>query len=503
MKSIPKSWVIAAPLVLAAEICGAIGVQGFAPNDSNVIVPSTGVVTSAWKQVGACGNSAVQISPSWVLSAHHSHCSVGSAFRRVQDGVQQSVNVAWSQAFATVDLHLSRLETPMPLKGEFVPLAYGWGERFVGADVSQQTSVFPRADILGVGYGRDSAGVGQLRAGWAPLGNLRNFVDFKAVNRGNPRLGHPIATVGDSGGGLFLFGRDAENGALVGVMQWAGTLPNVARGIPEEVKHQIETILSDPLKNPSGERVAWFSVDQVLGAPEKPVPSSVNYELAGLIANNPVGLFTSAQPGTLKIQMPEGIDFRRTPDEQNVIEQYVVRLVHEKHIGAPSGYSLSTTVNAFVKELNIGSGIMPGKWYGTVHAKVFDRETGFDRDGLTHRVVFDVPENTSRPRVLKTVEIGQWERVDFGGSLPQWCINLTPYAGSGVEPEGVIWTFNTPKGSLREAIPGIVAGGLCTHQLYESGPEAGTIFEVTAQPFRGVAVGPVTNLKLVVPANEP
>lgn len=502
MKPIRKLLVIGAPLLLTAEMCGAIGYQGFVPTDSNVLVPSTGAVASAWKQVGACGSSAVQISPSWVLSAHHSHCAVGVAFRRVHNGVQNSIKVTWSKAFPDVDLHLSRLETPMPYSGEFVPLVYGWREKFVGEDVKSQLAIYPGADVLGVGYGVDSTGVRKLQAGWAPLGSL----DDVGTNRANPRLGHPSSSNGDSGGGLFLYGHNATNGVLAGVLQFAHYLPGGSKGIHVDIKQQIESILSDPVTNPTGERVEWVSMDQALGAPQNPIPSAVNYENTGmtLLGANPAGFFTSSSPSTLKIQMPKGVDFRRTPDETGLIDQYVVRLVHEKHMAA-TNYTLSTEVNAFVNELNIGSGVIPGKWYGTVHGRVFDPATGVTRDGLARRVVFDVPENADRPKALKAVEISQLDRLDLGGSFPHWCAELTPVVGGGVEPEGVIWKLSTPTGPVWSAFPMTEKGGFCSTWLSgsENGPKPGTSFEVTAQPFRGVAVGPVTTVKIVVPTETP
>lgn len=253
------------------------GRNGFSPDDQNVIVPTTGLPTTVWKQVGSgCGTSSVQISPSWILSANHAPCLAGMRFRR-SDGASELADfepptMPGQNPLSSSDIKLTRLARPLPYPGRFAPLTYDVKHEglplFSSTDATRRFACkFGAQDInfLTAGFGiSEEVHWGRFQVGWHPVWAMSGF-----QNPANPletQYKMPGATPNDSGGGVFMFLPNRQTPFLFGLMHVAGW-PSGA-GFTSAVKAQIDAVLADPVMNPSNESVNWvdesdaFVVDQ-------------------------------------------------------------------------------------------------------------------------------------------------------------------------------------------------------------------------------------------------
>lgn len=488
--------------VAAYVPAGATGVNGFAPTNTNVVSPTLGTVIEGWKQTGTCGASAVQISPSWVLSTHHSHCSVGATFLR-QDGQSAVVDLnpptqPGQLPLANADLHLARLSTPLPYAGNFAPLAY----RFP-LDAPLNGSNTPRlTDILLTGYGKVvETGLRAFQVGWTPMGDVDRFAPA------NPKLrGFAQVTDGDSGGGFFAVNPMVPQGTLVGVNR---------AGFPVGVRQQIDAVLTNPLLNPGGETISWLDGETIKG---EEIPEDLNL-IPPLFLDNggqidalgvpAEGLVTSQTPGALTLRIPQPLA-RFNAGAPVEVDGYRIRLVREDHLslGGINSFDYSNTWMPVGRSQTINSGIGPGTWYLTATALVAHTThttnpvTGEEETVLTEheslaakRVKFVIPPANLRPQVLESLSVASYTHMeDFGDGKAHWCAEINAVVGKGPAPEGILWK---------------VAGRYYRAPLAESGAvcdtwdESRTVFEVQAQPYVGAAIGPAKVIYVGAPSTNP
>jgi len=314
-------------LCLLHGVSQSTGRNGFPPDDQNVIVPTTGLPTTVWKQVGSgCGTSSVQISPSWILSTNHAPCVAGMRFRR-SDGTSELADfepptMPGQTPLSSTDIKLTRLARPLPYPGRFVPLAYDVKHEGVPLFSSMDATTrfackFGSQDIsfLTAGFGiSDEVRWGRFQVGWHPLWATAGFQD--PTNPLETQYKMPGATTNDSGGGVFLFLPNRQNPFLFGLMHSWGW-PSGA-GFTSAVKAQIDAVLADPVMNPSGESVNWVNGNDVLADVFADVQSV--RRMPPMFFNNggqsdgrlvpEFGLITQTtlQQATLRIPMPASCD---------------------------------------------------------------------------------------------------------------------------------------------------------------------------------------------------
>lgn len=487
MQTSTRSVALIAALLGSSQIANAVGYLGFVPNDTNVISPTFGgAPVNSWKQTGSCSASAVQISPHWVLSTNHAQCSVGRTFRR-QIGAQivESVVDLDIQGLAAQDLHLARLKDAIPYDGEFAPLV----EDIRGSMTN--FNQYDGIDVLTSGYGKALSGQRILQVGWAPL-----FSSFQInVSPANPHLAaFPTPTDGDSGGAVLVVTNQFRQGALAGLMRSPSAGIGSTWGFGQVVRQTIDATLSNSGLNPSGERVNWIAASEIIGAASKPKTSVPFFKNEGNF-NSDTGLVTSTSPGTLTIHIPKA-DIPDLPLDEGVTKYYRIRLLHESHLNSAYGsFDFMATKPAFNQDWFIGSGIYPGKWYMTVSNVIMDPVDGTAESLANRRIEFSIPQANQRPQSLDSVNMN-FTDLDLGDGQRHWCVDLTPVAGKGAAPEGVLWsvfgqTWRMPMNDT---------GALCdTWDPTGLGNTPGKEFTVQAWPYIGAALGPVTSVKVVAP----
>lgn len=494
--------------IAAATLCGlsllacheahATGMNGFRPNDTNVIAPGSHQAVTAWKQVGFCGNSAIQISPSWVLAAHHSHCSAGNKFGRTEadQPVFELVDADYATpAMVAADLHLSHLAHPLPYQGDFTPLVdrfYNAGQPLVEDPSAARDGYLRDTDVLLVGYGVDEYGLHDLKAGWAPSCCVGGY-GTRAISPSNPHFaGFAGATSGDSGGGVFVINRAFPQGVLAGVMQMGAPGLLATKGFATGVREDITAIMADVQKNPTNEQVTWVSANEAKG-------ELVRLEAPDMTDDT---LVSSSSPGTLRVRIPQPLLNQQSLD----VAGYRVRLLREDHLNSsPTSFDFSRTLMPWNRDMTIGSGIGPGTWYLTVTAFTASDEVATDPDTgertivrkeqaeshAAKRVKFVIPANNARPQQLKALDVVV-EAMDLGDGKPHWCATISAQLGDGPKPEGILWS--APKQTWR--MPVDEFGGVC-----DTWDETGTrtVFPITAYPYIGAAIGPGTTVNVVGP----
>lgn len=503
-------------LLLLPIIVGAVGYSGFEPNDTNVIAPSTKSQVNSWKQAVTCGASGVQISPRWVLTSNHAGCPAGRTVRRQVGGVTVTAEVDYRvNVGGANDVSLSRLATPLPYDDAFVPLIENIWSEMGGAQEGENSWAYEpstpegwlkrqklKGDVLMVGYGVvSSTQTRPLQVGWTPLALADDQGDAAPAS---PHLApYPVATNGDSGGGVFLVSQAYPQGALAGVMV-SGSAPGLSssRGFGSATRANIDAVLGDPLLNPSGDSVTWVQAKDIVRAEGSITP------LAPMFVNGQNGLassadlVTSSYPSTLRVQIPSAHRNIEFFGDAVKIVGYKVKLVHESYLGKGSGFNFSTTVypHDAARNLYIGSGIYPGKWFMTVSTLALDNQTGEQVESLAYRrTEFSIP--TSRPGALKALIPTYVALSDFGDGLSHWCAEVAAVPGSGPTPEGVLWYVgNKDIPTQYDKHPLDTAGSVCS----VSDPtgklaQPGSSIEMTAFPYIGAAIGPATVIKLVAP----
>ncbi|MDE2594104.1 MAG: hypothetical protein KGL57_07670 [Burkholderiales bacterium] len=383
------------------------------------------------------------------------------------------------------DLHLARLRDALPYDGAFTPLV----EDIRG--VLTDNHRYDGVDLLSSGYGQVIGGSRVLQVGWSPL-----FSSFPTdVSPANPHLAaYPTPTDGDSGGAVFAVTQKYPQGALVGVMRAPAPGLDATWGFGTEVRQKIEAVLSNPALNPSGERISWISASDVVGVAAGPRTAVPYFKNEGTFGFD-TGLVTSTYPGTLQIHIPT-VSFPPTASSEGVLQQYRVRLLHESHLNAAiTSFDYLGTKAVLNQDWTIGSGIAPGKWYMTVSTVVSDPIEGTAEGPANRRIEFSIPQSNQWPRSLASVSLN-FTDLDFGDGQRHWCVDITPVAGMGPVPEGVLWSVfgKTWRMTMNES------GALCdTWDPSGLGNTPGKEFQVVARPYIGAALGPVTNVKVVAP----
>ncbi len=486
---------VVAFIAFAASSAGATGVNGFVPTDTNVISPQSGEVTTIWKQTGQCGASAVQISPSWVLSANHAHCSVGTTFRR-SDGATAVVDLEpgtqpGQRPLADFDLHLARLATPLPYAGTFAPL--------VDQFADTQKNLCRSLDLLLAGYS------GGFRVGWASAGIYSTGL-FKAIGvSADPRVVGPAGSDhGDSGGGVFLFGSGYSEGALAGLMQGKNTGFSTSRGFPLGVRGQMNAVLSNPALNSSGESIQWLDASVFTSAPyDRPQPPLMldGGDAYDNLAVPQYGLVTTNVSGKLQVRIPESKSCDDSRTSVYADSGYRIRMIRADAgtDAAPFEFSVSPTNRNFM----VPSGVTAGDWYMTVTARVTNPITGLMGESLSAaRTLVHVPE--IRPVALERVDV-TFEPLDQGDGQLHWrAIFKAVASADGPSPQGILWTDTTMRimarsTDLGENDPWMVYD----YDKLPNGFKPGDVFTVYAYPYIGAAIGPVTPVFVTAPATLP
>lgn len=492
---------------IVAALCvpmgaGAVGVNGFVPTDTNVRKPWDDSPTQVWRQVGRCAASAVQISPRWVLSANHAHCTAGESFYSQEGAVVPIDLEAPTQAgqtpLSTFDLHLARLSSPLPYAGNFVPLVEAFRTNW------NATGLCRGLDLLLAGYGQLNS-IRALRVGWAQVsaGSFQFAPGFYGVSADPRSAGNAIPTDGDSGGGVFLFGADVQEGALAGLMQKAAIGFDTSQGFPSAVRAQIDAVLADPVLNPSGEHVNWLDARTIGQTVVRPMPPLMMD--AGDVTDTPAvpkyGLVTSNFGTNLQIRIPRS---KSCTDGKTPVSSdggYRVRLIRAD--ADPDASPLIYDVSPDTPNFMIPSGITAGDWWLTVTARQYhDAVQAVTESVSAGRIPIHIPQQ--KPAALDHVEVN-FERVDLGDGQLHWNATFRGIAGAvGPRPDGILWVSGSPyvyarSSDLGDTDPWIVSD----NSKRPVGYQPGDVFTVYAYPYIGAAIGPVTPIHVTVPASLP
>jgi hypothetical protein len=491
----------------------ATGVGGFVPNDQNVVMPTTSQVTTVWKQTGACGASAVQIAPSWVLSANHAHCSQGTYFYR-QDGARELVDreaptMPGQIALQSYDLHLAHLAHPLPYAGNFVPLVdnlldlqYAPSSALVqvapGNHLSidgNQLSVCSSSQVLMAGNS------GGFKVGWVPL--FAAYQQLSRLQSSNPNVATPLpgGANGDSGGPLFVFNDALPQGALFAIFHVAGT--NLEFGFPAGVREQINAVLADAGLNPTGEQLQWVDALKAydLGAGQLPPPPTLfssEGAVGPLDANGVPGggwtfnynIYDHRNQVFMWLNAPDPISCQGAPNGSApaTVDAYRVYAIP---VNAPSDtVPLQFTTTSANPKL-ILDGITPGQWNMAISTLRLDPNTqGYLQSPIIKKATVTMP--TKMPTAVSGVDISYYS-YNVGDGLPHWMAFLT---ANFVDP---IWTTPATDTAWKIAFPsGSDVSPSGTYQIRSSvWTGVPNVFMIFDTNFPNAAPGDVITLSVV------
>lgn len=497
----------------------ATGVNGFVPDNGNVVSPATGLpVASAWKQIGACGASAVQISPSWVVSANHVHCSQGDRFYR-QDGSSELIEwEATTQpgqtALSVFDLHLARLARPLPFQGSFVPLVEGVvasGEATAGDPAApfyraKVSDACLATDVLLAGNGQ-AQGFRALRVGWS------TFVPGSWVYPDPHREGNTNAgsSDGDSGGGVFLVNAMRPDGMLAGLMHVVGYGLETSHGFPAAARAQIDAVLANPALNPLAEQIQWLDAASAKGALLRAAP--VKFDGTGgpmdvhSVGIN--GMVTTLLANSVRVQLPMPFDCASPGQTLAPADGYRLRL--ERMDGGSSDRRIADipggSFNPYVRDLEPGS-----TWALQVLARHYDATSqhmneslAAPRTSFTLAPVLPTIFSHADAVLAARTRVGGWTDGKF-----HWVAKITVgLPQSGPTPEGA-YIFDSSgrwlgKVSFSDLYPNgqdYVVKGLS--DVSRTPPyQPGDAVELLVYPYIGASLGKPSYISFTAPASLP
>lgn len=512
--------VLAAVLSASGMYSHAVGQYGFVPMPNNVVVPATGLPTTVWQQVGYCagGASAVQISPSWVLSANHAPCSAGMVFRRYDGSIAtvdaDPTTVPGQTPLAQTDLHLSHLSKPLPYAGSFVPLV----DNFIPPSISVPSNLSTPPDtrqcsatsFLLAGYGvvltdlGTPSGAGQaFQVGWAPYANMLNMAPADPTVKG-----FPTPTSGDSGGGVFAFPSAYPNGVLTGLMHIPQPGITSSRGFPSVVRAQIDAVLGDATLNPTREVIQWVDASALDSPAIRPVAPkffnamgewhALKIPQFGQVSNVFGGQRLNVAVGQhLNVLIPQPYSCADGTTLVNPDGGYRIRLIAAN---APAG-TAPRVYDTLSRNFTTPDEVAPGTYYMTVTAMQLDPSTSLMQESYAGAMVsIKVADQAQAPLQLDHVEV-KFRPVDFGDGAMYWAADFTAVPNAqGPAAQGVVWVddihhatyrlpFNTPLTVYSfDRVPDFAAGDLLT---------------VTVKPYADTAVGPQTTFSVPVPSTIP
>lgn len=402
------------------------------------------------------------------------------------------------RALADVDLHLARLSQSLPYEESFVPLVDALPVSGSLQDLCKGL------DFLLAGFGETGHG-GVFQVGWAPRQAPMGGVGPAYIGASSdPRAaGAAVATNGDSGGGIFVFGPSDPTGALAGLMQRGNVGYASSNGFPVGVRSQIDAVLADPALNPWGDRVQWRTASEVDRGLVRPLPPLMID--AGGVDDVPAvpqyGLVTTNLSGNLQIRIPRAKSC--TDGKTPVFSDggYRVRLIRE---GAPlDSDPLVYDVSPDTPNFMIPRDIDAGDWFLTVTARQYSDVLQDVVESLSaSRVRVRVP--AVRPVALDHVDVS-FERVDLADGNLHWNATFKGVlADTGPVPEGILWVRTAPNVFSRSIDMGDTDPLVISDKSRRPNPyQPGDVLTVYAYPYIGAAIGPVTSIHVTVPASLP
>jgi hypothetical protein len=496
---------------------GAVGVNGIVPTDENILVPFTGQPTTVWKQVGLCSDSAVQISPSWILSARHSACSPGRSFKRA-DGATEQVDFAPPTPanhalLSTWDLYLSRLARPLPYGGNFVPLLDGW----YPGDAALPDAYCKGIEVLMAGIGNVQGIDKRLQVGWFSYGAMSDLSPRDA----NPLLptAHPTVTPGDSGGGMFMFSPVKSTSSLMGLLHRPGTGSGSSNGFPPGVRAHIDAILADPEMNPSGERINWVTKSEYIESASFVRTKPPNLSDAGGFASDgfmpEFGLITQSNVMQLTARVPKpvsceshslrtkpyGYRIRMARADLPVGDDNQIRVTDYYSNPSSPDSSGGASINLTIP----GTWPYDSDWYLTAVTLGQDAVTGIVKETSLSFDRILVRARHQAPSPLVRLDSRFVNLSEFGGE--GWQFEVQPILQNEANVDGVLFRVNPQKLWHRVAKDAEFGYQFGLGSLYinntdydpPAGYQSGDEISITAWPYRGARLGAGVTLQLVVP----
>lgn len=487
----------------------AVGINGFVPTDTNVLIPETEQPTTVWKQVGSCSASAVQISPRWVLSTSHAPCRAGMVFRR-SDGAAEVADfepptLQGQVPLLNSDLKLTRLSKPLPYGANFVPLVFGVNGLNASGPTNKKLAC-KKIDLLTAGNGYVSElRRGRFQVAWSPI--WTGEINLRPTDPTEAPAPIPRPTSGDSGGGIFMFQPDAQP-MLFSIISNGISGHRAGPGFSADVKNQINAVLADPVMNPGGEQVNWLDGSRLIAdAPNffrvPPLFSNTGgrYD-AMLIPEYGLVTQTTLQQFSVRIPLSENCGEGTAPEipygyrvkavQTNVPAGTYVPVRQVDVVASQKGSAYATVVFPGLYPLN-------SDWKVTVSTLDRDAQTGIKYESSLSVAVVDVHVKEREPQKVAG-ESHRFVYSDNGGSGPlQSALEFSVAADARfATPEGILvrvagrmeWVPFDP--DTRTAGPILVGD-------WETSFAQGSVLNVTVWPYQGARLGVGSVFEFVVP----